>query len=795
MPLFRLRLAVAVVSMAVIGLELALRRALSLRFWHHFAYMVISVALLGFGASGTALTLLREKILPRWRTWLWCLALLFSLSMLLAPRAAQQVPLDVHFLAWNLSQVGNVLAVEALMFVPFFLAGAVIGIALMDRPENIAGHYAANLVGSGLGAVLTVLAMQVLSTAGLFTALAGLGFVGAAGLVPWRRASPALTSAGAAVAILLLCWLAPWEPTLSQYKMLSYFKDLEGTKIIHQTEGPLGRVDVVEGPAVRHAPGLKLGCSAPPHVVLVTDGDQLSSVFDCPKREDWAFMDQTTRTAPYHLFSRPRSLIIGAGGGADIGLALYHRSSETVALEMNPQIIAAMTGPLRHRGGSIYLKPSVTIINRQARGYLAATDREFDVIQVPPVGAFAASGAGLYATQECYLYTVESFHRMLEHLSGDGVLCITRWALPPPRTELRALDTAAAALRELGLDPAAHLAMIRNWATATVLAFNRPVTAEQAATLQNVCEQRHFDICYLPRAGDPKVNYFHQLPRPYYHEAAIALLSRERDAFLEGYLFDVRATTDDRPYFFHTLRWQLLPVLAEQVGGRTPAFLELGYLMSVAALAQGVLGAVVLILLPLLARVRSLLSSRRKAAVFGYFLLLGLSFMLLEMGFLQKFILYLAHPIYSAAGVIGGFLVFSGLGSYCSRLWRARPKRIITLAAAAIVLLSLAYFFLLDDWLALTLGRAMPLRFAVACVTVAPLAFAMGHMFPAGLRQVSANQPPLVPWAWGVNGFASVAATVGTPLLATEAGFGHVIFLAVLCYAVAGAISRWLPEK
>ena len=161
MPVLRIRLAIAIVSMATIGLELALMRALSLRFWSHFAYMVISVALLGFGASGTALTLLRRRILVRPRAWLAGLTLLFSLSILLLPRAAGRVPLDVHFLAWSFAELGHVLVVELLMFVVFFLAGAVVGIALMDSPDRINGHYAANLAGSGLGAVLAVILIMV----------------------------------------------------------------------------------------------------------------------------------------------------------------------------------------------------------------------------------------------------------------------------------------------------------------------------------------------------------------------------------------------------------------------------------------------------------------------------------------------------------------------------------------------------------------------------------------------------------------------------------------------------------
>jgi hypothetical protein len=226
----------------------------------------------------------------------------------------------------------------------------------------------------------------------------------------------------------------------------------------------------------------------------------------------------------------------------------------------------------------------------------------------------------------------------------------------------------------------------------------------------------------------------------------------------------------------------------------SPAFLELGTLMSIAALAQGVAAGVVLILVPLAVRVRWLARARRRTAVLGYFLLLGLGFMLLEIGCLQKLILYLAHPIYSAAVVIAGFLVFSGLGSLASSRWGPRPRRALPAAAAVVALLAVVLFFVLDDWLAWSQGWPLAARFAVACATIAPLAFAMGHLFPVGLRQVGLSEPGLVPWAWAVNGFASVVAAVGTPLLAAEVGFSRVVLAAVLCYALAGIVSRWLPN-
>jgi hypothetical protein len=837
-PVVRTRLGLGLISLAVIGLELTFMRGLSLRFWSHFAYMVIGVALLGFGASGTAITLLRGWIVRHVRAWLCGSALAFSMSIPLTWWASQEMPLDVGYLAWNLSQVGNVIAMELVMLVPFLLAGAFVGVALMDRPQRVGGHYAANLIGSGVGAVASVAAMYVLSPVLLLCALTAAAYLAGAVLLPWRDIRGAMrqlyrslwrvlrarnrsdrgtrrplgtlgrgnnttiVGAVAALAALIPPWAfyaavcaMPLEPVLSPYKMLAQVLTWPGTKVIHQSEGPLGRIDVVAGPSIHHAPGLSLQCTEPipSHVLLIVDGDQTSAVYECRRTEDWAFMDYTTAAAPYHLRKRPSVCVIGAGGGADIGLALFHGSPDVVALEMNGQIIEAMTGPLASLGGAVYRAPGVRVVNQEARGYFASTGRGFQVIQLPAIDAFGASGAGMYATQESYLYTVEAVEAMLDRLSPDGVLCITRWARTPPRDELRAFDLAAQALRKRGLDPARHLAMIRSWVTVTVLVFGHPILSEDANGIRDFCGARSFDLCWLPGLDESEVNRYHLLDQPYYFQAARALVGPQREAFLSNYAFEIAAPTDAKPYFFHSFRWRALPVLAEQLRGASHAFLEVGYLMVVAALLQTVAIALLLILLPLVPGIKAIGHARGKAASLGYFLLLGVGFMLLEMGFLQKLILYLSHPIYSAAAVIASFLIFGGLGSQFSHLWPWPLKRIAALGAGAVVCLSLTYLLVMDGWLRLTQAEPVWVRFAIAAGTIAPLAFAMGHMFPTGLRQVGGASPALVPWAWAVNGFASVVATVAAPLLAMNFGFPRVALAAAACYALAGLLSRALP--
>ncbi|MFO8013620.1 MAG: hypothetical protein R6X20_09985 [Phycisphaerae bacterium] len=823
MPRHRTRLAVALVSLAVIGLELVLMRSLSLRYWHHFAYLVISVALLGFGASGTVLALLSRVVEGWWREWMAGAALLFALSVPAVRWAARAVPLDVQYLAWDLGQAVQVGLLELLLFVPFLFGGAVIGLALMDEPERIGGHYAANLVGSGLGAVAAVLLMHVLATEHLFIVMAGAAFLAGAIIVPWYRAGGVAAVLLTAVALIHLYALAPRDPLFSPYKTLPQALAMPGTEVIYQDEGPLGRIDVVAGPALHYGPGLSLAWTdpLPPHVLMILDGDAASGIYDVADRDGWRFLDYTTKAAGYHLrpvedgdeggdnevdarrVSAPAAresdpadvLVVGAGGGADIGLARYHGAERVVALEMNRDVIEAMTGPLAARGGRIYEAPGVDVVPLEARGYLASTGRGFRLIQVPPVEAFGASGAGLYAAQESYLYTVEAVGAMLDRLAPDGLVCLTRWAQEPPRDGLRLFDTARAALGRRGLEPRPRLAMIRSWVTVTVLASRRPLTESETDRLRAFCTSRRFDLCYLPDLAEDEVNRYHVLGRPYFAEGAAALLSPRREAFLEAYPFAVGAVTDDAPYFSHFLKWGRLGELAEQLGRRVRAYLERGYLMLAAALVQAVALAAVLILVPLVPRAAGLRGTPGKAASLAYFLLIGLGFLALEMGFLQRFILYLAHPVYSAAVVISAFLVFGGLGSLVSRFWGVGPRQVGASAAAGVVVLGAVYLMHLDEWLAATQGEPMAVRFLFAAGFAAPLAFAMGHMLPSGMRQVGWAAPTVVPWAWAVNGTASVIATVGTPLAAMHVGFRRLGLVALVCYMAACLVAWRLPQQ
>jgi hypothetical protein len=296
------------------------------------------------------------------------------------------------------------------------------------------------------------------------------------------------------------------------------------------------------------------------------------------------------------------------------------------------------------------------------------------------------------------------------------------------------------------------------------------------------------------RAED--ANRYNRLQEPYVYQAAVALLGDDAGEFTARYKFDIEPATDDRPYFFHFFRWRTLPEVLELRTAGGAGLIEWGYLVLVATLLQAAALGLVLILVPLaLAKHAWPAGAGRNFGV--YFLLLGLAFLFVEMAFIQKFILFLSNPLYSVAVVLSGFLLFAGLGSASSeRLARRLPRpgvSPVTVAVAAIAVLALAYVFVLPAIFARFIGLPDAARIVLSLLLIAPLAFFMGMPFPLGLARLSEQAPGFLPWAWGINGFASVVSAVLATLLAIEFGFNAVILLALVLYAVAAwdeALSR-----
>jgi spermidine synthase len=814
-------LAVSVLAAAAIGYEILLIRLFSVIQWQHFAFMVISLALLGYGASGTLLTLASRRLgldaqqrEQRLGLAFMASAALFSLLAVGSFALAQRVPFNPLELAWDPRQFWRLWVVYLLLALPFFSAGTAIGVALMRAGGEIHRIYRADLVGAGVGAlgVVAILFVSPPTTALVLVGSLGLLAAGIAALdqsLGGRRKSALLF--GVAAVLFVFVWPQDWlAPRPSEYKRLSKTMLVPETRIVAESSSPLGRLSVVASPRIpfRHAPGLSLGFPGrlPTQLGLYTDGDSMAAIDLTAEGEGDSYLEYLPSALPYHLLNEPRVLILGAGGGAEILSALHHGARAVDAVEFNPQVVRLVDG-LFDAEQSPYRRPGVRVHIEDARSFLARGRDLFDLILVPPLDSSTVAAAGSQSASASYLYTVESFVEAISRLEPEGLLAVTRWLKLPPRDSLKVFATGVTALEQLGVQtPAEHLAMIRSWSTVTLVVGRRPLAPRQLETLRSFCRERSFDLAFYPGIEAAETNRYNLLEAPYLAQGAEALLGGDREAFHERYKFNLRPATDDRPFFFDFFKWRVLPELLELRGrGGTP-LVEWGYLIGVATLVQALVAAIVLILLPLAALGAGGAPGGASVRVVVYFGALGLGFLMLEVVFIQKLTLFLGHPLYAVALVLAAFLVFAGLGSGSSarleRALRRRPRTAlgselsaIEVAILSLAVLSLGYLLLMPLVLKSTIHLPELFKVPIALALLAPPAFLMGMPFPLGLERAATLRPVWVPWGWGINGSASVVSAALTPMLAMHLGFRAVTILAIALYLLAAASFRGLQKE
>ncbi len=483
--------------------------------------------------------------------------------------------------------------------------------------------------------------------------------------------------------------------------------------------------------------------------------------------------------------------MLGAGAGSDVLQALYHKARAIDAVELDGNVIDLVKKRFHEFAGDLYSRPDVHVHEAEARGFANSTDKRFDLIQVALLDSFGVASAGLYGLSESYLYTVEGIQTYLGRLAPGGILAITRWLSLPPRDTLKLFATAVVALEAGGVaNPSERLAMIRGWKTVTLLVKNSDFTAAEIEAIKRFSRERSFDVAYYPGMRADEANHYNLLDKPYFYEGAMALLGPQRQSFIERYKFYIEPASDDRPYFFRFFKWSAAAELfALRKQGGMPLF-DWSYPLLAATLVQAFVASVLLILAPLaISRARRSFPPGR---VVFYFLAIGLAFMFMEIAFIQKFVLFLSHPLYAIAVVLCAFLVFAAGGAWIAgrRQQNAAGSRHLTFAVAGIGALSLLYLGILPGLFQALIHLPDAVKIAISVALIAPLAVCMGMPFPTGMARLASTAQDSIPWAWAINGFASVIGAVLATLLAIHLGFAAVILLSVLIYGLAAVALR-----
>ncbi len=771
-----LALSIGLLAGAALAYQVLLFRLLAIIQWHSFAAMIISLALLGHGAAGTALALTGKRLLPRFHAVYATSAALFAIAVPVCWAFAQRLPFNGLELVWNPGQLGWLAGIFLLLSLPFFFAACCFGLAFMHARERIPALYAADLLGAGLGAGLATGLLFLLPAGDALRAAAVAGSV-AAILLPAPKLPRLALPALAVLSALTIpdAWLTP---RITEFKGLPRTLQVMGAAIEAEYSSPYGLLTIVRNDAIpfRHAPGRSLAATTepPPQLAVFTDGDSMTAltVHD-GRHESLAYLDEMTSALPYHLIDRPRVLMLGAGGGAEVLQAIYHDAREIHGVELNPTMLELLRARLPEF--------RVQLHAGDARGFVRTDRAQYDLIQLAPLDSYGGSGAGVQTMAESYLYTGEAIADYYARLAPGGFLALTRWEKQPPREGLKLFATAVSALDELGAVPRDQLALIRGWQTSTLLVKRGALTDADLDRLRAFCESRGFDPAWFPGIAADEVNRHHRLPRAWLHEGAVALLGADAGRFIADYKFNIAPASDDRPYFFHFFRWQLLPELIALRGQGALTLLDTGYLVLIGTLALAVPLSLLLILAPLAAlgpRQRD--EPRLRSGV--YFLCLGLAFLFAEIACMQRYGLFVGHPLFASVAVLAGFLVFAGAGSLVASRVRNRP-RALKWAIAGIVLMLLVQATALPPAPGVVESTAG--RVILTLVLIAPLAFLMGLPFPLGLSRLAAVAPASIPWAWGINGCASVLSALLAALLAVHLGFNAVLMMAAGLYVLA----------
>jgi hypothetical protein len=821
-------LALLLLSAASLAFQVSLTRFFALAQGSHLAFMAISLALLGLGASGTFLTI-RPPTPERLPRLLGGGAFLFTLSLPAAYLAINYLPFDAYRLAWEPLQLLWLTLYYLALAVPFFFNGLVIGAALVAQPEQAGLTYAANLLGSGLGPPLALLALTTFGGPGAIFFCALLGWLAACIIRVKEQGSSVkcqVSSAKSQVSsvkcqvscitfyallpLLLYCLFSPpalFEVRLIPYKTLSQALLYPDSEVLFSQWNAFSRVDVIQSQSIHSAPGLSFTYTGelPSQLGLTVDGDNLVPL-SAPDQP--AFTHYLPLALSFKLRPAAEVLVLEPGGGLAVLAALENGAGAVTVVHSNPTVAAAVGRRFADFNGHLYADPRLTLINDEPRSFLRRTDQQFDLIILPLTDSFRPITAGAYSLNEDYRYTVEALADALEHLSPEGLLVVERWLQLPPSESLRLWATAIEALRTQTTQasptrpdqaetaalaaPATHLFALRSLQTSLIGVARSPLSPQDIATIRTFAGEKQFDLIWLPDVRPAETNQYSILAEPVYYQTFADLLAApDPESFYRAYSYAIAPPTDDYPFFFHFFKWSQTPQIIQTLGKTWQPFGGSGYLVLVVLLALAILLSISLILLPLLwlksAAGRQHHNESQDLPLFSpphspfprllYFGLLGCGFLFVEIPLLQRFILYLGQPAYAFAVVVSALLVASGLGSaYLAGRWSLR------LVLPCISGLTLLYPLFLPYLFGFTLSLPFAGRVGVTLVALLPLGLLLGIPFPRGLSLVGSQ---LAPWAWAVNGCISVVSAVLAAMIALTWGFSAVLWSAALAYGVA----------
>lgn len=769
---------IALSSFSALLLELALTRLFSVVLFYHFAFLAISIALLGLGAGGV-FAYLRKNWLARFqtRTLMGWLSIVNAAVIPLVLETVLHVPVSLELSKANFLRLTAMYLVAA---VPFFVTGVEFSVIFARESAHIARMYGADLCGGALACLGIV---PLLNWLGGPNAILFAGATAATAAVVWAGAGNARKLAVGVGALLLALIAANYSGRLID---VVYAKGVfrDSSWIEFARWNAISRIEVDRQGDAK---------------AVVIDADASTYIMNAdPKQWHGTVWEKNLMAAPPALANvlRPHGdyAIIGPGGGVDVLRAVANGSPDVTGIEINPIIAnAIMRGRYAEYSYHLYERPQVHIHVTDGRSFVRNAKQSFDVVQMTLVDTWASTAAGAFALSENSLYTEEAFQEYFEHLKPDGLIAITRWEFQQPREALRVVSVAMDALHRIGVkNPAKNFIVVsqgeldEDGIPVAVLAKKSAFTAEEeAAVRMHLSRTPELTALYLP--SEPGQNSFSAL-----------IASNDPFGFARGYAYNVAPVNDNAPFFFFTLKLaQVLHHEGLQNGIDWKVNLGVAVLGMVLIIS---LVAVVLFLIVPLALGTS--GARNNVGGLLYFVAVGLGYIMVEIAFIQRFVLFLGHPTYALTVVVFLLLLSSGAGSMLSRKWLGDTRR-AWLPLILIVAVLLLYVFTLPAVLNALVGMPFAVKLLISGALLVPLGLAMGMPFPTGLRALasvpedrSGNfRQTCIEWAWAINAGSSVLGSVLAIVVAIQFGLNVTLICGAAAYLLAiGLLSAVHPR-
>jgi spermidine synthase len=781
--------AIGVIACSMLIHEILLTRICALRLYFHFAFLVISNCLLGLGASGALLVAFQARLRSDPRRWLGRAALAYTASLIATFAFLRQCPLPEDLLLSNPVHLLALSAFNVAGAVPFVFGGLCVGMLLAFTRVHVNRLYAVDLAGAALGCIACPLLLPLVGAAGVFVVTVLLGVIACAAIESDRRPARVWTAAAllCAAGVVLLPRVDAQLPIPSRPLDETLRRSWDSSRYggDYRVWTSNSRIDLLRMPPRSRPVIFMLGRIPqlpvnPEWAAILQDANAGTSIVDFSEHpEALDVLQHSMYSASYRLKPRAKVLVIGLGGGNDVWAAKINGALSVKAIELNGPIVDLHKRLLRRYSQDLAADPSVALVVDEGRSALMRETQKYDVIQMSGIDTWTALASGAYVLAENYLYTREAIVSMLKRLQPGGIVQIARFAAT--MEGLRLLSNMAAALGSLGWDQDFARSVIAlatpDKMMAVLLKPDGFSDAEQSRVAQ-FARDNAIELVYLPRRPAPGI-----LDR--------FVRARDRDRIIAEFPTNLAPTDDDRPYFFNYARWQH-PIESLRHFHDLPAASQGNPWFVLLQLALSLVLSAMIIVWPTARHVQLAVPGRWHQLV--YFGGLGLGFIFVELAVIQKLTLLLGQPMYSLTVTLCALLVFTGLGSYVlGARFPARGGRVWfvpLLLAGYLVVFALGAPSFVEHCIALPLGA----RIAITAGVLAPLGVLLGMPFAHGLRVLHVESPALAPWAWAINGCASVVGSILTVIVSMNFGFAVVLYCAAAAYLTAFAVHARRPS-